>query len=122
MKRRGLERIAGGVPWNLNLVPVDFEVDYLDDALIAAGFDPKAPAFFSWLGVTCYLTEEAIAATVDQIAARLSPRKAAWWSTTATPGAWCRLTARRWSSRWTDSWSVGENRPMLSVFSPEEIG
>ena len=73
MKRRGLERIAGGVPWNLNLVAVDFETDYVDDALIAAGFDPKVPAFFSWLGVTCYLTEEAISATVDQIAAVSAP-------------------------------------------------
>ena len=69
MKRRGLERVAGGVPSNLNLVPVDFETDRLDDALIAAGFDPEAPAFFSWLGVTCYLTEEAIGATFNQIAA-----------------------------------------------------
>ena len=68
MKRSGLERIVGGVPSNLSLVPVDFETDRLDEALIAAGFDPKTPAFFSWLGVTCYLTKEAIGATIDQIA------------------------------------------------------
>ena len=73
MKGRALEWIAGGVPSNLNLVPVDFETDRLDDSLIAAGFDPESPAFFSWLGVTYYLTEEAISATIDQVAAVSAP-------------------------------------------------
>ena len=72
MKRRQLERI-GPLPSNLNLVPVDFETDRLDAALIGAGFDPKSPAFFAWLGVTCYLTTEAVGDTIDQIAAVAAP-------------------------------------------------
>ena len=32
------------------LVPADFDTDLLDDALVGAGFNPKAPAFFSWIG------------------------------------------------------------------------
>ena len=119
MKRRGLERIAGGVPWNLNLVAVDFETDYVDAALNAAGFDPKVPAFFSWLGVTCYLTEETISATVDQIAAVSAPgsslvvdyrypRRLVPAEGQALVGQMDRFVARR-----------GE--PMLSEFSPEEF-
>ena len=34
--------------------------DSLRERLIAAGFDPSAKSFFSWLGVTYYLSAEAI--------------------------------------------------------------
>ena len=58
-----LERItcAGWmVPDNLAFVPLDFTKDSLAERLIAAGFDPSAKSFFSWLGVTYYLSAEAI--------------------------------------------------------------
>ena len=45
---------------NLTFVPVDFTKDSLAERLIAAGFDPSAKSFFSWLGVAYYLSEEAI--------------------------------------------------------------
>jgi len=53
-------------PW-LMFVPVDFERDDLGEKLAAAGFDPNAPAFFSWLGVVPYLTKDAIGSTLDFI-------------------------------------------------------
>lgn len=53
-------------PW-LILVPVDFEQDNLRTKLISAGFQPAAPAFFTWLGVVPYLTEGAITRTLDFI-------------------------------------------------------
>jgi len=49
-------------------VPVDFEVDSVHDRLEAAGFDWSHPAMFCWLGVTFYLTREAVAATLRTIA------------------------------------------------------
>ena len=58
-----LERIARAgwtVPDKLTFVPVDFTKDSLTERLIAAGFDPAAQSFFSWLGVTYYLSTEAI--------------------------------------------------------------
>ena len=58
-----LERIARAgwtVSDNLAFVPVDFTKDSLAKRLIAAGFDPSAKSFFSWLGVTYYLSAEAI--------------------------------------------------------------
>ncbi|HBF15719.1 MAG TPA: SAM-dependent methyltransferase [Clostridiales bacterium] len=61
------ERIACAgwkVPDNLTFVPVDFTTDSLTDRLLAAGFDPSAKAFFSWLGVIYYLSGDAIDKTL----------------------------------------------------------
>ena len=58
-----LERITRAgwtIPDNLFFVPVDFTKDSLTERLIAAGFDPSVKSFFSWLGVTYYLSAEAI--------------------------------------------------------------
>jgi len=58
-----MERIARAgwtVPDTLTFVPVDFTKDSLAERLIAAGFDPSVKSFFSWLGVTYYLSVEAI--------------------------------------------------------------
>jgi len=51
-------------PW-LFLVPVDFERDDLGEKLVAAGFQQNSPAFFTWLGVVPYLTQDAIGRTLD---------------------------------------------------------
>ena len=72
-KRERLRRLGLAPPPNLAFVPVDFEVDALDAALASAGFDATRPAFFSWLGVTYYLTLEAIRETLDRIAAGAGP-------------------------------------------------
>ena len=58
-----LERITRAgwtVPDNPAFAPVDFTKDSLTERLIAAGFDPSVKSFFSWLGVTYYLSAEAI--------------------------------------------------------------
>ena len=51
-------------PW-LVLVPVDFELDDLGEALAGASFQQNAPAFFTWLGVLPFLTRDAIGRTLD---------------------------------------------------------
>jgi methyltransferase (TIGR00027 family) len=57
------------IPSALTFVPIDFECETLADALVAAGFDAVQPSFFTWLGVTPYLTESAIMTTLGYIAA-----------------------------------------------------
>jgi methyltransferase (TIGR00027 family) len=47
--------------------PVDFESETLRDGLDAAGFDWSQPTLFSWLGVTQYLSLEAIRATLSTV-------------------------------------------------------
>ena len=54
-------------PW-LSFVPVDFERDDLAETLAGAGFQQNSPAFFTWLGVVPYLTEDAVRSTLDYIA------------------------------------------------------
>jgi methyltransferase (TIGR00027 family) len=48
--------------------PVDFENESLRQGLDMAGFDWTKPTMFSWLGVTVYLTAEAIEATLRTVA------------------------------------------------------
>ena len=63
-----LERLAEAqiaLPTWLTLVPVDFELDNVGEKLATAGFQQNAPAFFSWLGVVPYLTQDAIRRALD---------------------------------------------------------
>jgi methyltransferase (TIGR00027 family) len=63
-KRKRLHAAGIEPPQNLVFAPVDFEIQTLADGLDQAGFDSGKPAFFSWLGVTMYLTEAAIDAVL----------------------------------------------------------
>ncbi|MGA9633267.1 MAG: SAM-dependent methyltransferase, partial [Candidatus Acidiferrales bacterium] len=67
-KRRQLEATEIEIPASVTFAPVDFERQTLADGLRAAGFDREKPAFFSWLGVTMYLSDEAIASTLGFVA------------------------------------------------------
>ncbi|GAA1106446.1 class I SAM-dependent methyltransferase [Streptomyces javensis] len=67
-KRHRLNELGYGVPDWPHLVPVDFEAseDWLKQ-LAAAGFDTGSPAVIVSTGVSMYLTQDAIAATLRQI-------------------------------------------------------
>ncbi len=54
-------------------MPIDFTRQTLDAALRASDFDVKARSFVLWEGVTNYLTEAAVDATLRAIAASVSP-------------------------------------------------
>jgi len=66
-KRQRLAEAQIALPPWLILVPVDFEQDDVGEKLVAAGFQQNSPAFFTWLGVVPYLTEDAIGRTLDYI-------------------------------------------------------
>jgi methyltransferase (TIGR00027 family) len=68
-KRTRLQQVGMELPANLSLVPVDFEKQSLIDNLRTNGYRTDAPALFSWLGVTVYLTPDAIFSTLRAIAA-----------------------------------------------------
>jgi len=63
-KRARLAAVGLEAPETLHFVPADFERESVADALRRSPFDPTAPASFAWLGVTPYLTAEAILATL----------------------------------------------------------
>ena len=67
--KRGQLAAAGiAIPDSVPYAPVDFERQTLADGLRDAGFDRAKITFFSWLGVTMYLTEETVMSTLAFIA------------------------------------------------------
>lgn len=68
LKRDALRTAGIEVPDGVSHVTTDFDIDDLGTALASTGFDRTAPAFFSWLGVTPYLEEQAVFRTLDFIA------------------------------------------------------
>ena len=66
-KKERIARAGWTVPDNLAFVPVDFTKDRLAERLLAAGFDRSVKSFFSWLGVTYYLSAEAIDAMLSSL-------------------------------------------------------
>jgi len=67
-KRRRLAEAQLALPPWLIFVPVDFERNDLAGKLVEAGFQQNSPAFFSWLGVVPYLTQDAIDRTLHYMA------------------------------------------------------
>ncbi|SPF38235.1 conserved hypothetical protein [Syntrophobacter sp. SbD1] len=55
-----LEEAGILVPRTLTFSPVDFENSTLEEGLLDTGFDRTASTFFSWLGVTQYLSISAV--------------------------------------------------------------
>jgi methyltransferase (TIGR00027 family) len=69
-KRKRLLELGFGVPDWLRFVPVDFEAgDSWRQRLVAEGFDQSKPAVVVSTGVSMYLTEDANAATLREVAA-----------------------------------------------------
>jgi methyltransferase (TIGR00027 family) len=66
-KRNRISELNLSLPPHLVFVPVDFERQALTDALTAAVYQTDKPSFFSWLGVTQYLTPEAIDNTLREV-------------------------------------------------------
>lgn len=69
LKRRRVNEAVGGPPANLSYVPIDFQHEDLPDVLTQHGYDPSQRAFFILEGVTMYLPEEDLRATLRFVAA-----------------------------------------------------
>jgi methyltransferase (TIGR00027 family) len=117
-KQRRLTDLGVAIPGNLVFVSADFERQGLGPALEEAGFTFAEPAVFSWLGVTMYLTRDAIDQTLSAIA-----RGAA--------GTWVVLTYNQ-PDRVLDDHAVrvtsamrsiaaGFGEPFVTLFTREEI-
>ncbi len=116
-KRERLREAGLAVPDTLTFAPVDFERESLAEGLARAGFRRDQPAFFQWLGVTPYLTREAISSTLDYIAS--VPASAVAFDYTEpfesqSPERRARLTALA-------EGAAARGEPWLSFFDPPEI-
>jgi methyltransferase (TIGR00027 family) len=72
-KRSLLAKLNMDLPTNLEFVAIDFERESVPDALARSSYSNGRPVFFSWLGVTPYLTHEAIFNTLRSIATSAKP-------------------------------------------------
>jgi methyltransferase (TIGR00027 family) len=116
-KRERLEQAGIALPALLTFAPVDFERQSLAEGLANAGFDRNRPAFFQWLGVVPYLTQEAISATLDYVAG--VPASAVVFDYTEpfenhTPERRANLMA-------TAERAAARGEPWLSFFNPGEL-
>lgn len=63
-KMRRIMRAGWDIPSAAAFIPADFAKDDLTKLLVDGGFDKSGRSFFSWLGVTYYLSVEAIERTL----------------------------------------------------------
>ena len=73
MKLARLPMLGMPTPAQLHFIPLDFDTQDLATALGQAGYDRQKKSFFSWLGVTYYLSHQVVFDTLQTIA-RLAPR------------------------------------------------
>jgi methyltransferase (TIGR00027 family) len=114
-KRAALAAAGIEVPPNLRFADVDFERETLTHGLARRGVDTAKRTFFSWLGVTMYLTRDAIEATLRTVLS--FPKRSEIVFTFAQPNPDPASGAARLAE---GAASAGE--PWISYFTPEEVG
>ena len=67
-KKAAVRRALGPAPASVHLMPLDFERDDLIGALTSHGYRTDDRTLFIWEGVTQYLTEDAVRATLGALA------------------------------------------------------
>ncbi len=66
-KSERLRAIFGSIPAHVTLTPIDFETQKLETVLTAQGYSFEPPTLFIWEGVTQYLSEAAVRATLQSL-------------------------------------------------------
>jgi methyltransferase (TIGR00027 family) len=120
-KREALERVLRRLPGNVRFVPIDFDRGELEKALAAAGYRASARTFFLWEGVTNYLTEHAVDATL-RFCSRAAPGSRLLFTyvhrdVLASPGAFIG-TERLFASleEFGETWTFGIDPGALPAF------
>jgi methyltransferase (TIGR00027 family) len=118
-KRQRLIELGFGIPEWLRLVPVDFEAGgSWRERLATAGFDAGRPAVVASTGVSMYLTKDAIAATLRQVAALASGSTLAM--TFLLPLEFADPDLRPWLQL-AEKGARASGTPFISFFTPTEM-
>jgi methyltransferase (TIGR00027 family) len=72
-KKNRVRELLGSLPGHVTYVPIDFAKQDLAMVLDSAGFDRKAKSLFIWEGVTMYIPESAVDATLRFVATNAAP-------------------------------------------------
>ncbi|MGC1457964.1 MAG: class I SAM-dependent methyltransferase [Steroidobacteraceae bacterium] len=105
-------------PASLVYVPVNFERESLAERLGANGFRAQEPAFFSWLGVTMYLSREAIHETL-RFVAQSKVSSAMVFDYLMMPRPWDLL--RRWGMKVLMRHVAAAGEPWQTFFEPAQL-
>lgn len=102
-KKRRVKDILGEVPDYVTYVPIDFNTQNIPDELAKAGYDPSLKTLFIWEGVTYYISEEAVEATLEFIRDQSAPGSSVvfdYMSRGAIQGNWKKYPDTRRLSFW----------------------
>lgn len=113
--------LAAGLsqPGNLTYVPVDFETQSLAAQLQLAGLKPDEPTFFSWLGVSMYLTPQTVMQTLQCVADATTAGGGIAFDYVTPPAPQTLSQKLRWMVLQTWLSAVGE--PWKGFFNPTAL-
>jgi methyltransferase (TIGR00027 family) len=118
-KRQRLLRLGQETPHRLQFLAVDFSRENLSTALRRSTYGSQEPSFFSWLGVTYYLSRQALLATFRAIAASAPSGSTVIFDYLDTEAFVPEKAARRVNIMIEIVKKVGE--PMLTGFDPATL-
>ena len=109
---------AIAIPQTLTFSPVDFENQTLQEGLLDTGFDMTASTFFSWLGVTMYLSDTSIMETFGFVAS-MPPGSAIVFDYTLSPSMLG--PKERWAFDIMADRVAKAGEPFLTTFDPSVL-
>jgi len=115
-KRERLALAGIEVPSNVELIACDFETTSLRDCLPRSSFDFRKPAFLSWLGVTMYLSTDAIDAVFRFV--NSLPRSSEIVFTFASPASTAKENCREPSIA---AFAAAHGEPWRTRFEPNDL-
>ncbi len=117
-KRAKLSAAGVQIPQNVIFAPVNFEEVSLEEGYAASGLDLGVATFFSWLGVSPYLSEEAIDRTLKFV--RAMPRSSEVVLDFFVPNE---LIAPQETSTIAKvfAYAAQQGEPIVTRFAPEEL-
>jgi methyltransferase (TIGR00027 family) len=118
-KRRMISNAHLQSPGSLVYVPVNLERESLAERLGANGFRADEPAFFSWLGVTMYLSREAIQQTLRFVVHSRVSRSGIVFDYLTLPRRWDLL--RRWGMKLLMRRVAAAGEPWQTFFEPAQL-
>jgi methyltransferase (TIGR00027 family) len=118
-KREMLAAARIPAPPQVAFVAIDFQRETLADRLAAAGFDARAGAVFSWLGVTQYLEADEIFATLRYVASAVAAGGGIAFDYAVAPQLLS--MPERWAYDALAARVSAAGEPWLSSFVPEQL-
>ncbi len=119
LKQQRLAMLNTPYPAQLHFVPIDFTTQHLPDVLRQSVYEPGRKTFFSWLGVTYYLTREVVSDTLRDVAAVAPPGSVIVFDYMDADAFDPKRAAKRIRLMQAIARQVGE--PMQSGFDPIEL-